>query len=58
MPHTQASRSAKKEQIRKPLIHLKEILPSVLVSEICPIANVMEVKTIGTITSCNARMNI
>ena len=32
-------------------IVLKEILPRVLVSEIWPIARVMEVNTIGTITS-------
>ena len=57
IPTTHAIINAKKEQIRKPAIVFTEILPRVLVSEICPIASVMDVNTIGTMTSCKERIN-
>ena len=57
-PTVAASTSAKKEQSRNQPRVLKEMRPSVRVSEMVPMASAMEVNTIGTMTSCSARMNI
>ena len=57
-PTVAASSSAKKEQSRNQHRVLKEMRPRVRVSEMAPMASAMEVNTIGTMTSCSARMNI
>ena len=57
LPVQQASASAKKEQIKNQIRVLAEMRPNVLVSEICPIAKVMEVNTMGTMMSWRERMN-
>ena len=57
-PTVAARTKAKREQSMNQHRALKEMRPRVRVSEMVPMARAMEVNTIGTMTSCSARMNI